>query len=497
MMKSKLGSMIKSLVFVSLMVSVLFVPVISRTTPVVAGDAGGEFYPQSGLQADQTLYLPFISDNRHPGFSVQLPTMPRVNVPFFETDILYPETAIFWFGKVTPTENYAQVRVGFNQQELSVNLAAFDRQQWYDLEPSTATLQQWDAVTLFLAMGDGSVYRFVGQFNNGEPRDDYQAVYLQQGSSWSAVSIPFSTSTAYRGTTLNSNSGEEEGWVITFKIPFQGLGFSSRPVDGASWKMGVVLHDRDDASGSPIPDKWWPEGFLPDSTLTWGELVFGIPSYDPPVTPQTETILIRHKLNGAVVVDGEVGGGSICGEGLDKWEEWGDQSYPGAEDNSDFNIQNQSDISDWPCFARYYVTFPLASLPKGKVIAAAKLTLHQMGSSGGGQWGEAGKSLIQIFTVRDAWDEATLTWNNSPHAIENVSSAWVYPVEVFPGWPGIPWSWDISRAVAQAYGAGEPLRLAIYTADNAYHSGKYFVSSDTGDWNAQARPTIEVRLGNP
>jgi hypothetical protein len=81
--------------------------------------------------------------------------------------------------------------------------------------------------------------------------------------------------------------------------------------------------------------------------------------------------------------------------------------------------------------------------------------------------------------------------------LENISSAWVYPVEQFPGWPGIPWSWDISRAVAQAYEAGEPLRLAIYTADNAYHSGKYFVSSDTGDWNAQARPTIEIRFGTP
>jgi hypothetical protein len=125
------------------------------------------------------------------------------------------------------------------------------------------------------------------------------------------------------------------------------------------------------------------------------------------------------------------------------------------------------------------------------------LTLHQMGSSGGGTWGEAGKSLIQIFTVKENWDEATLNWNNSPHALENVSSAWVYPVAEFPGWPGIPWTWDLSRAVAQAYQAGEPLRLAIYTADNAYHSGKYFISSDTGDWNAEARPTLEVSIGTP
>ncbi len=28
-------------------------------------------------------------------------------------------------------------------------------------------------------------------------------------------------------------------------------------------------------------------------------------------------------------------------------------------------------------------------------------------------------------------------------------------------WPGVPWTWDISYAVAQAYTAGQPLRLAL------------------------------------
>ncbi len=496
-MNSEYASTIGSLVLVLLLVAIQLVSFISPSSSAVAGNAGRDTYPQGELQADQEFYLPFVSGVRQSSFTLQSPTAPRVNAPYFEGDIVYPETAIFWFGKVTPTENYAQVRVGFNQQELSINLAAFDRQQWYDTNPSPATLTEWDAVTLFLTTENGSSYRFVGQLNNGSSREKYQAVYIKQGSSWTAVSIPFSTRTAWRGTAPNNNSDEDRGWVITFKIPFESLGSSGRPRDGANWKMGVVMHDRDDAAGSPIPDKWWPKDFAIDNPSSWGELVFGIPSYNPPAISVTDTVLIRHKLNGAVVVDGEVGGGSICGDKLDFWTEWGDKSYPGSQDNSDFNIQNQSDIADWPCFARYYVTFPMDSLPKGKDIVSAKLTLHQMGNSGGGSWGEAGRSLIQIFTIREDWDEATLTWNNSPHALENVSSTWVYPVEQFPGWPGIPWTWDISRAVAQVYEAGEPLRLAIYTADNAYHSGKYFVSSDTGDWNEQARPTIEVSLGAP
>jgi hypothetical protein len=37
----------------------------------------------------------------------------------------------------------------------------------------------------------------------------------------------------------------------------------------------------------------------------------------------------------------------------------------------------------------------------------------------------------------------------------------------------------------------------LYSADDDYNSGKYFVSSDTGDWNATGRPTLQVVWGNP
>jgi hypothetical protein len=102
--------------------------------------------------------------------------------------------------------------------------------------------------------------------------------------------------------------------------------------------------------------------------------------------------------------------------------------------------------------------------------------------------------LIQVLTVDADWYEATLTWNNAPWAAENSSQAWVDPI-TFPGWPGVPREWDVTRAVAEAYEQGGPLRLALYSADSAYHSGKYFVSSDIGDWNAQGRPALTVIWG--
>jgi len=96
------------------------------------------------------------------------------------------------------------------------------------------------------------------------------------------------------------------------------------------------------------------------------------------------------------------------------------------------------------------------------------------------------------MTVAEDWNEAALTWNNAPFAMENVSRAWVQPIEGCgaPGgipWPCVPRTWDVSLAVAQAYAARTPLRLVLYSADSDYSTGKYFTSSYTGDWNAEGR----------
>jgi hypothetical protein len=103
--------------------------------------------------------------------------------------------------------------------------------------------------------------------------------------------------------------------------------------------------------------------------------------------------------------------------------------------------------------------------------------------------------LIQVSTAAGDWDETSLTWNNAPLAAENVGRAWVDWLSDQPPWPGVARSWDVSHAVAEAYASGYPLRLVLYSADSARHSGKYFVSSDTGDWNEEGRPTLQVTWG--
>ena len=87
-----------------------------------------------------------------------------------------------------------------------------------------------------------------------------------------------------------------------------------------------------------------------------------------------------------------------------------------------------------------------------------------------------------------------MTWNNAPLAVENVAASWA---GVFPKHPGEPRHWDVSRAVAEAYAAGTSLRLALYESDEALHSGKYFWSSDTDEYDAEMRPTLTITWGRP
>jgi hypothetical protein len=80
--------------------------------------------------------------------------------------------------------------------------------------------------------------------------------------------------------------------------------------------------------------------------------------------------------------------------------------------------------------------------------------------------------------------------------MENVAAAWVDPLEDPPPPAGVARQWDVSRAVAQAYAAGQPLRLALYESDGALHSGKYFRTSDVDVYEQEHRPTLIVTWGH-
>ncbi|TAH53933.1 MAG: DNRLRE domain-containing protein [Chloroflexota bacterium] len=421
----------------------------------------------------------------------------RVNAPHYDGGPLY-FGGIFWFGKVTSSENYSDVRVGYTDSELYVSANIIDRRLWYNTNPSSSALTAWDAVTLYLNT-DGNTgnkpsthaYKFVAQMNAWEsPRSNWQAAYQGNGTGWNASSTSFTSEATWRGAGLNDNTNDH-GWVATFHIPFSSLGLSGPP-DGAIWGLGMTLHDRDDANGTAIPVKIWPETLVTDSPETWGQVYFGDPpAYTSPPSSSQSTTTIRNGLNGVTVKDGEVGGHTTCGNGLDVWSEWGEKNYMGEKQ---INIQNQDDVADWPCFSKYYITFPLNSVPANKVIVSASLTMHQFGNAGQGWNPPPYPSWIQVFTLKDNWNESTLNWNNAPLAEQDFGGAQADPLSTVPPWPGISVNWDVSSAAAKAYAQGQPLRLVLYSSDRPMHSGKYFYSSDA---DPEGRPTLQVIWGDP
>ncbi len=430
----------------------------------------------------------------------QSANVPQVNVPYFNGDVTLAESATFWFGEVTPSANAMDVRVGYNDRHLFLRVTAFDRRIWYDATPSAETFHQWDGVTLYLDTTDGAStdlsaasYRFDAQLSWWESREAFQVAYSGASGDWIREDVPFNTDADWQGDAPN-NSGDDRGWAVSYTIPFASLGLDGPPTKGTLWRLGVVAHDRDAQDRPPEAEQRWPPALQPQDPNTWGRLHFGNRAYEPPEATPASEVIIREGLDGAVVPDAAVGGGTTCGGGGDYWTEWGTRTYGQVKY---FNVQNQVDVSDWPCFSRYYVTFPLASLPENRTVLSATLRFHLFGNAGEGWDPPPRASLIQVFTVSETWDEATLTWNNAPQAQENVAAQWVDPVDEYPGLPGIPYDWDVSGAVADAYAHGRPLRLALWEADTGYHSGKYFHSSEEEEYNALGRPTLIVTLGRP
>ena len=424
----------------------------------------------------------------------------RVNVPYFDGEILGDQGAIFWFGKVDSINNYADVRVGYNDSQLYFRIQVFDRRLWFDSSPSPLNLADYDAISLAIDLQKGSrtlphpdSYLLVGQLNQTPPRDNWQAGYRGNGANWISDTIAFTTVSGWRGNAPNDNL-DDRGWLLIYRIPFSSLNLSGPPAVGVEWGLAIALHDRDDSQGTPITPKTWPIDMALNTLNTWGRLRFGQPAYStPPVNPAGATT-IRHNLSGAMVADAHVGGHTVCGAPYqpDFFSGWGNANYAGYDQ---INIQNQFEISDWPCFSKFYITFPLDAVPLAKTIISAKLKMNLFGNAGIGFNPPPQPSLIQVLTVNEPWQESTITWNNAPLAKENISQAWVNPVNVPPAPSGIPYEWDVSAAALSAYLTGRPLQLVLYSADSDYHSGKYFFSSDVDEWNAESRPTLLVTWG--
>ena len=428
---------------------------------------------------------------------------PRVNVyPTAESERPdWSMAPIFWFGRATEQENYVDVRVGYNDEALYLHATVVDYHLWYD-RSGGGDPREFDSLGLLLGTGSGpssslrsTDYLLVSGFRGWPLDDDPRWHWDARGDSgsWDPSWSPSSGWTdqiglRYYNSGPNNDSDRDAGWATSFRIPWETFGLSGPPPAGTNWRLGTILYDRDGpAPGDMVREEQWPASLVDSNSTTWGTLAFGGQPLAKPDAQAAGTTVVRRGLSGAKVMDAYVGGGGNCQGGI-----FGDGDKPHSGGENLF-VQNQSDVADFPCFSKSYLWFDLADVPAGKVILSAALRIYGFGGSDPTQ---ARPSYVQLFIVAGGWDEANLTWNNAPDAQENISGTRVDVIHEFPGWPGVANEWDATRAVAQAYAEGRPVNLALYSADTAYHSGKYFVSSDTGDWNASGRPSLTITWGD-
>lgn len=436
----------------------------------------------------------------------------RVVAPYFDGVIPWTEAGICWFGRAElnsdrtpPGRNYVDLRVAYTSEELVLYANVVDYFLWYDPDATPSSdLTQYEAVGIYLdpahdrstspqeddyfflsglclyGCGDGANHR-------RQARGD--------GAGWDATWDGSWTDGTWASWWCNpgpnsNDCGIDFGWWSYVRVPWSTLGRSGPPSDGDVWGLGVVVYDRDDQppAGDVVPQVW-PETFSPDSPSTWGEIAFSSSPYQPePAVPQGATVIGRG-MGESLVEDAWVGGGGTCSGGHE-----GDPDHDNHGSDSNLFVANQELIADFPCFSKSYLRFGLESIPPGKAILSATLTLHHWGNAD--PFG-AQPSYVQLFAVDNSWEEHTLTWNNAPMARESVSATWVQPLAEFSGWPGVAYEWDATQAVARAYAASEPLSIALYSADTPFHSSKYLTSSETGDWNREGRPKLAVLWGQP
>lgn len=409
---------------------------------------------------------------------------------------LWETSSIFWFGRAGENDNYVDVRTTYDASNLYVQANIIDYYLWWD-SAAASDPRTFDAFAMYLdtdgvrtSLPASDDYFFVSGFRwyttSGDAR--WQRQGRGTGTAWDETWRPataWADQIGYRwySSGPNNNSDRDAGWVATMTVPWTTLGLAGPPAAGTTWALGVQVLDRDDAS-APRASIAWPETFVQNAPTSWARFAFD-PARPSPAAGAS-TLRVRRGLNGQVA-DAYAGGGGTCAGGI---YGGGDTPHP----TGDLFVQNQSDVADFPCFTKTYLRFDLSALPAGKTIRSATLEVYQFGGS---EPTLAQPSYIQLLSSTGGWDEATMTWNNAPLATRNYGGSWVNPIQTFPGWPGVKASWDATSPVTEAYVAGQSVNLVLYSADTAYHSGKYFVGSEVGDWDADGRPTLVVTWDEP
>lgn len=438
----------------------------------------------------------------------------RVDIPYFSGTVIEGQSAIFWFGQNEtyqhiPGQNYVDVRMAYTSAGLYIRATVIDYYLWYKANAQTSDdLTKYDALAIYVDTGhdrastpkNDDYYFLVGLHGDwGFETPEYRRQARGNGTGWNTGwNGGWSDYASWQWSDVgpNDNSGNIDfGWVGGGIIPWSALGLAGPPAEGTVWGLGVLLYDQDQSASSPVLRENWPETFQADQPSTWGELHFGLANYTPrPAVGRNNTFIRAATPEDNTVEDAWMGGGGWCNSGQN-----GHTEENHGNDQALF-IGSEIQPTHFPCYNKSYLRFALNSLPPNKVIISATLTLHHWGGANPatGTW-----SHVWLSSVTDPWQEMTIHWNNAPLAQENFSLTHIPPKITPLVWPGDPYTWDATQAVAEAYAAGQPVNFALYDSATGQDSSKYLTASEVGlgdgtpNWDIAGRPRLDVVWGDP
>ena len=123
-------------------------------------------------------------------------SLPLINVPYFPNSVPFNQTAIFWFGTISSSTTYTDVRIGYSNSEVYVDLRIVDRYLWYDTNKTAPNLNNGDNASLYLSTSnatntqlDTHSYQFQAAVNGFKQYPNYQKAYTGQGTALSLIHI--------------------------------------------------------------------------------------------------------------------------------------------------------------------------------------------------------------------------------------------------------------------------------------------------------------------
>jgi hypothetical protein len=275
------------------------------------------------------------------------------------------------------------------------------------------------------------------------------------------------------------------GWTAARVIPWASLG--GKPQLGDEWPMSFTV----------CRERWASATDCAANGYTWaGVLRWGLPNYSGASVAGMQYIDVP------ITDAAMVGGGVNCGynHDADYFATWGDSTTPivGKQINA---AQNQGDTADWPCYTRSLYRWAAPSLPPGAAVVSATLTLNQWGNAGYGPQNNQ-TTTVELWDVDGQWDAATVTWDNAPRPVENITRApmaaisWQCPNNFCAD--AVPVTFDVTELVKR--GANDAM---AYTQAWDYHSGRYVWQPDSmriwfilegapqATWTPQPSPTVQ------